>query len=208
MPRKFPGEDTVDRLFDREDGLRKVAVPGQGEAYTGPEATRALEAMNAEAMVVDGSIIVQEGFDPSRATDAALFAHEQFHVEHGKDGALGHAIHDAEEVAARAVERMVLHRMSGGYEGGYQPGGNTGHPGEGQTPDHGGKGGSEFAGGAESKPDAVDSDPDAARGYIAMRKEGLSHVEVVDKLASEVLSAIDESKESGLRRHQDLKGTL
>ncbi|HJN75103.1 MAG TPA: DUF4157 domain-containing protein [Myxococcota bacterium] len=208
MPRKIPGEDTVDRLFEREEQLERVSVPGGGEAYTGPEATRALQALDAEAMTVDGSIIVQEGFDPSRPADAALFAHEQYHVEEGRPGALTHAIHDAEEVAARAVESMVFHRMTGGYEGGYQPGGGAGDAKGGQTPDHGGRGTSEFNAGADTKPEAVDADPDAARGYLAMKKLGMNHVDIVDKLAREVGSAMDQQKEIGLGRTSDLKGTI
>ena len=151
---------------------------------------------------------MQEGFDPSRPADAALFAHEQYHVEEGRPGALTHAIHDAEEVAARAVESMVFHRMTGGYEGGYQPGGGAGDAKGGQTPDHGGRGTSEFNAGADTKPEAVDADPDAARGYLAMKKLGMNHVDIVDKLAREVGSAMDQQKEIGLGRTSDLKGTI
>jgi len=98
-------DDISDRLNRRE--LRRVSLPGGKEAYTGPGAGRALKALNAEAMTVDNSIIVSEDFDASNAYDMSLYAHEEYHVQHGRPGALGHAIHDAEETAARAVEQMV-----------------------------------------------------------------------------------------------------
>lgn len=207
MAHRTPGESTVDRLFEREDQLKRISVPNGGEAYTGPEASRALKAMNAEAMTVDGSIIVSEDFNPSNAGDAALYAHEQYHVEHGRPGALTHAIHDAEEVAARAVESMVFHRMTGGGEAGYQPGAGGGSAG-GSTPDHGGRGTSEYNQGSDTKPDTVDTDPDSARGYQALKGQGFSHTDVVDRLGREVMSAIDENKELGLARFSDLKGTI
>ncbi|MCP4808891.1 MAG: DUF4157 domain-containing protein [Proteobacteria bacterium] len=207
MAHKTPGESTVDRLFEREDQLKRVSVPNGGEAYTGPEATRALRAMNADAMTVDGSIIVSEGFDASKPGDAALYAHEQYHVDHGRPGSLTHEIHDAEEVAARAVESMVFHRMAGGAESGYQPGAGGGSAG-GKTPDHGGRGTSEYNQGSDTKPDTIDTDPDSARGYQALKGQGFSHTDVVDRLGREVMSAIDENKELGLARFSDLKGTI
>lgn len=186
-----------------------MSVPNQGEAYTGPEVTRALRAMDAEAMTLDGTILVAEDFDPSKATDAALFAHEQYHVEHGRDGQLSHAVHDAEEVAARAVEAMVLHRMAGGYDAGYQPGAGSGStPGAGKTPDNEGRGSSESNSGASNQAESVDAGPDAVRGYWLLRHQGFSHTDVVDKLARDVVSAIEDAGQSGLARTGDLKGSI
>ncbi len=108
--RTYPGEKTTERLVDRSQ-LKRVNVPGGGEAFKGPTATRALKALGARAMTVDKSIIVDEDFDPNQAQDAALFAHEQVHVERGSTRAT-HAVHDAEEVAARAAEEHVLQRMA------------------------------------------------------------------------------------------------
>ncbi len=65
--------------------------------------------------VDDGSIVVDEGFDPSKPEDGALYAHERLHQRGsgGKGGgATGH--NDAEEQQARTIERMVLHRMESG----------------------------------------------------------------------------------------------
>ncbi len=110
--RTYPGEKTTQRLVDRSQ-LKRVNVPGGGDAFRGPTATRALKALGARAMTVDQSIIVSEDFDPERPEDAALYAHEKLHVDRGGTQAT-HAVHDAEEVAARAAEEMVLHRMAAG----------------------------------------------------------------------------------------------
>lgn len=198
-------DDISDRLNRRE--LRRVSLPGGKEAYTGPGAGRALKALNAEAMTVDNSIIVSEDFDASNAYDMSLYAHEEYHVQHGRPGALGHAIHDAEETAARAVEQMVFHRMAGGYDGGYQPSGGAGaRNSDTDTPDNEGRGQGTFNRGGDEKPDAVDTDPDATRGYWLLRKMGMSHMDVVEKLAKDMLSAMDDAKESGLERQIHLKG--
>ena len=110
--RTYPGEKTTQRLVDRSQ-LKRINVPGGGEAFQGGTATRALKALGARAMTVDQSIVVSEDFDPQRPEDAALYAHEKLHVDRGGTQA-SHAVHDAEEVAARAVEEMVLHRMASG----------------------------------------------------------------------------------------------
>ncbi|MED5371452.1 MAG: DUF4157 domain-containing protein [Myxococcota bacterium] len=206
MPRAYPGEDLVDRLFDREEegGLRRVTVPGQGEAYTGPAATRALKALGGEAMTVDNTIIVPEDFDPARPEHAALYAHEQYHVEHGRDGQLSHAIHDAEEVAARAVERMVLHRMKGG-ETGIQPGGGNKSS---DTLEGAGGHSAEADQGPDEKPASLDSDPDPIAGYWALRKMGMSHQDVVDKIARDILSGQDDASQASLGRFGDMKKTI
>ena len=110
--RTYLGEKTTQRLVDRSR-LKRVNVPGGGEAFQGDTATRALKALGARAMTVDQSIIVGEDFDPQRPEDAALYAHERLHMDRGGTQAT-HAVHDAEEVAARAAEEMVLHRMAAG----------------------------------------------------------------------------------------------
>ena len=110
--RTYLGEKTTQRLVDRSR-LKRVNVPGGGEAFQGETATRALKALGARAMTVDQSIIVGEDFDPKRPEDAALYAHERLHVDRGSTQAT-HAVHDAEETAARAAEEMVLHRMAAG----------------------------------------------------------------------------------------------
>ncbi|MCB9792183.1 MAG: DUF4157 domain-containing protein [Alphaproteobacteria bacterium] len=206
--RSVPGEDTVDRLFERED-LARVSIPGAGHAYTGPAASRALQALGAEAMTVDGSIIVSEDFDPRDPEHMALYAHEQYHVEHGTGEGGAHHIHDAEEVAARAVQRMVLHRMAGGYEGGYQPGGGGGAAAPGQGADQGGRGVSDYSRSGDDAPESkAGRPPDPAAGYAALRAQGMSHEEIVDRLAREVLSTMEAGENVGGERHQDKKGYL
>ena len=205
---RYVGEDTVERLLERQE-LRRITLPGGRNAFTGPGADQALEAMNAEAMTVDRSIIVAQDFSASKVEDMALFEHEAYHVEHGRDGALSHAIHDAEETAARAAEQMVYHRMKGGYEVGYKPGASTGlSPTAHATPDNAGQGASNFNRGADEKPDAVDTSPEPVRGYWLLRDLGMSHVDVVEKLASDLLSAMDDATETQRARFKDLKGTF
>ncbi len=207
MSRTIPGEETVDRLMERRE-LRRITLPGGREAYTGPGATRALQALNAEAMTVDRSILVAEDSNSADPYDMSLFAHEAYHADHGRDGPLNHAIHDGEETAARAVEQMVFHRMAGGYDPGYAPASGKGRTYESQTPDNEGRGEGTFNRGADEKPDAVDSEPDAHRGYWLLRKMGLSHMDVVEKMARNVLSATDDAKEVSVQRQIHLKGAF
>ena len=108
-----PGAKTALRLAARGDSLQKKELSDGGEVYTGSLAKRALSAMGARAMTLDETIIVDDTFDESKPEDQALYAHERLHqMESGGHGAEGSR--DAEEVAARAVERMVLHRASHG----------------------------------------------------------------------------------------------
>jgi len=110
-----PGEKTALRLAARGDSLQKKELSDGGEVYTGSLAKRALRAMGARAMTLDETIIVDDTFDESKPEDQALYAHERLHqMESGGHGAEGSR--DAEEVAARAVERMVLHRSRMGED--------------------------------------------------------------------------------------------
>lgn len=94
-------------------GLYRRTTPDGGEVYTGPAARQALRSLGARAFTMDHTIIVDEGFDVSNAEDAALYAHEMHHqMESG--GVDTHSERDGEEIAARAIERMVYHRMSAG----------------------------------------------------------------------------------------------
>ena len=109
-----PGEKLSRRLASRSGGLYRKSMPDGGEVYSGPVAQEALEAIGARAFTMDHTIIVNENFDPNQNDDdAALYAHEVHHqMESG--GADEHGEHDAEEVAARAIERMVYHRRASG----------------------------------------------------------------------------------------------
>lgn len=112
---RTPGNSTVERLARRADmGLQKKDAPDGGEVYSGELARKALRAVGARAMTLDHNIIVDDGFDFDKAEDAALYAHEQVHME-GSGGADMHvSAKDSEETAARAVESMVLHRARSG----------------------------------------------------------------------------------------------
>jgi hypothetical protein len=104
----------TNRLMSRsETGLHRQSVQGGGEVYSGPTASRALKAIGARAMTMDDTIFVDEGFDVNKAEDAALYAHESHHRDES-GGSDQHGARDAEEVHARAIERMVLHRMDAG----------------------------------------------------------------------------------------------
>jgi hypothetical protein len=109
--REAPGEKTATRLVARAArGLqRKDIGGGEGEVFSGPLASRALKAMGARAMTLDETVIVDEGFSTDSSEDQALYAHELVHAE-GSGGAGAVGSRDSEEVTARAVESMVLHR--------------------------------------------------------------------------------------------------
>jgi hypothetical protein len=199
------GTGTANRLAQRLDRsqLQRVTVPGGGEAFTGPVASRALDALGARAMTLDRSVIVSEDFDPSKAEDKALLAHEQHHAKHGDGGGGGggHNFRDAEEIAARAVERMVLQRaMEGGYDGGAQP-----TPGAGAVPQSGQGGSATAVAGPAGKVESTDGTAKAAtaRGYDALRARGLSHDEVVLFLARQVIDTIETGGATKLERHGD-----
>lgn len=102
------------RLMSRASGgLYRRTTPDGGEVFTGPAARQALRSLGARAFTMDHTIIVDEGFDVSNPEDAALYAHELHHqMESG--GVDSHSERDGEEIAARAIERMVYHRMASG----------------------------------------------------------------------------------------------
>lgn len=115
--RSTPGSNVVSRLADRnQGGLVRRQLPGGGEVMTGPTATRALRSIGARAFTMDNTIFVSEDFDASSAEDQALYAHERHHqLNSGGDGA-ARSYYDAEELAARAIEGMVLHRAEQGED--------------------------------------------------------------------------------------------
>jgi hypothetical protein len=203
--RSSPGSDTSERLSRRLDNhLTRRAAPDGGEVFSGGLATRALSAVGARAMTLDQSIIVDNEFNLSRPEDQALYAHEQYHVEHS-GGQAGHSVRDAEEVAARAVEAMVFHRAAaGGIEGGYNPGrGGSTDPSD--RADHGyGAGVSS----SEEKPATAETEPDADSGYWLLIEQGYSHQDIVEELARKTMAVMEESTQSGRERHRDKKAFL
>ncbi|MFH1462869.1 MAG: DUF4157 domain-containing protein [Pseudomonadota bacterium] len=192
-----PGESVTSRLMSRSSRapLQRRTMPGGGEVWEGPLATRALKALGARAMTVDSSIIVGDDFDPSTPESQALYAHERFHQE-VSGGAGSHQGLDAEEHAARTVERMVLHRAaSGGTEAGGAFSGAAIHdlP---TSPDSG----------AEPGQGEVERAPDPSKGYEAMVSQGMSHAEIVDKLASACIGSMDALSAARHERGGDIKG--
>lgn len=208
MARNGPlGSATANRLASRLDRtqLTRVSMPGGGEVFKGPVASRALKALGARAMTVDRSIIVGDGFNASRAEDAALYAHERHHMTHS-GGSGGHAGRDEEEREARAVEAMVFHRMSGGYEGGYGPGGND-RPSNSAWQDNSQRSQNQTSGtqGGTDKSDANAGSPSPGRGYAALRAQGYSHGDVCEEMKQRVMAALDEAEQTKLDRSTDIK---
>lgn len=189
----------VARIVSRSQGagLHRKSMPGGGEVFTGEVASRSLDALGARAMTVDRSIIVSEDFDPSKPEDQALFAHEQYHLEHsGGEGE--HSGYDGEEQAARMVERMVLHRAkAGGAE--MHEASHTSAPGGAPTGSHGA---------GHERDASTEAQGDPMRGYSAMRAQGLSHAEIVNRIAREAISALDSGRDQRNERFGDKKGFL
>ena len=207
--RSAPGASIANRLAARAEIQRK-SMPGGGDVVSGELASRALRAVGARAMTLDRTVIVDEGFDTSKKEDQALFAHEQHHVEHGDGGGGGGGqnFRDAEEVAARASEAMVFHRMSGGYEGGDSQGAGGGTAAPGQPASQGGGGVGAGTQSSSEKSAAVDRAPNAGRGYQSMTRQGYSHQDIVDELARKAMGALEERNQSKLDRAGDKRGTF
>jgi hypothetical protein len=191
------GSPTADRLASRAErgALKRSSMPGGGAVYSGEVANRALESLGARAMTVDKTIIVSDDFNPSKAEDQALFAHEQYHVDHS--GGQGTGEHrDAEEVAARAVERMVLHRA--------RDGGTESHDAAHAVP------GAEAnaKGGHAQRSKQTESDSAGQRGYSALAAQGLNRDDIVRRLAMEVMESLDDQRDGALDRFADKKGFL
>lgn len=197
------GSATADRLSARagngrgrpDGGLRSVAGAGS-DVLSGELATRALQALGARAMTVDRTILVPDGFDASRPEDKALLEHEKVHLE--MSGGLGeNSGRDHEEVAARAKERsMILHMGGGGMES--HDAAHTGGASAGGTP-----GGVAHSSGGS----AVDkTENESVRGYLALKKRGLSHEDIVALLAKEVISGMHDQREQSAHRMADKKG--
>jgi hypothetical protein len=209
MAKKDREEGAVDRIEDRLDRseLRRVSMPDGGEVFRGDVASRALESLGARAFTVDRTIIVGDDFDPYRAEDAALYSHEMYHVEAGDGGGGGGGenFRDAEEVAARAVESLVLSRAAaGGVDAGYAAGAGARKGGL-QSGDSGaGVGARPGETGGSTEEDS--GDPEAEKGYDALLAKGMSHQEIVQDLARRVLRTLDEAAEWKDSRQGNNKG--
>ncbi len=189
---------SISRIASRaaKDGLQRRSMSGGGEVFSGDLASRALKSLGARAMTVDRSIIVSDDFDPNKAEDQALYAHEQYHLEHSGGEGFNHG-RDGEEIAARQVERMVLHRAKAGgvesHEATQTQAGGFG-TGNGQNP-------AEMRGRAEGQ-------REAERGYWDLRAQGLSHEAIVQKLAEETIRTMDRARDTKNDRWGDKKGWM
>lgn len=177
------------RLMARQGGIRRKQMPDGGEVYTGPTASRALRALGARAMTMDRQIFVSEDFDPSNPEDAALYAHELHHQMESGGIDDGHATHDAEEAAAQAIERMVLHRSAKGDDFGAIMR-DVRSQGVGSAPVRNQEGN---APGSEHEDEVM-------KAYKALLKQGKSHEAIVAELARFVVNTLDAQQESAAYR--------
>lgn len=189
------------RLMSRNGpGLSTRRMADGGEVVTGPTAKRALRAVGARAMTMDHTIFVDDTFDISNPEDAALYAHERHHQAESGGVSDGHGPRDAEEIAARAIERMVLHRSSKGEGiGEIMRDVMSGRvPEGGVAPGRGGAGG----GGLGAVEGEGEVDPMAA--YEQMLAEGKDHQQIVRELTEFVMNSLMHlEEEDQVRRTQN-----
>lgn len=183
---RTPGERTSLRAAARMDGLHRKDMEDGGAVYTGPLARAALRAVGARAMTVDNTIFVDETFDANATEDRALYAHERVH-QMRSGGTDQHGAHDVEEMAARAIERMVLHRSAAGDDLG--------------TVMRNAEAASESESVPETAPDepAGDSaqrDPvdEVKAAYSALLAKGQSHEAIVRDLARYVVDQVQQTR--------------
>jgi hypothetical protein len=192
--RKAPGESLSRRLASRSGGLYRRSMPDGGEVYSGPVAREALRTLGARAMTMDGTILVDEDFDVNDPEDRALYAHELHHQL--ESGGADHPTsqNDAEEMAAQAIERMVLHRSSMGDDFGAilrdvrQGGAGAAAKGEGG------------GGSAATGKSGLEETSDAEEAYKALRRRGQSHQQIVDDLARHCMDLIRQREEGSQTR--------
>ncbi len=199
--RNVIGEGFGKDILSRSADLRKRAA-SHGDVFSGELADEALQAVGARAMTMDGEIIVNSNFDLSSAEDQALYAHELYHQSRS-GGAAGDKIRDAEEIAARAIESMVFHQAGGGrsdalptnIEDLFQEAEAPASPGSTETE------------ASVSPSQAKESgDPSAVLGYTALRKQGMTHGEVVYMLTQMLLDQHDQTQDFTRQRGGTHKG--
>lgn len=190
--RKAPGESLSRRLMSRSAGLHRRTTPDGGEVFSGPTATKALQSLGARAMTMDHTIIVDESFDLNNPEDQALYAHEVYHQMESGGADLPTSQNDAEEAAAQAVERMVLHRSEAGDDFGSimrdvkQRGGGD--------PKALSSGGGDESTTGTNKDLEVTSEAEEA--YKALRKQGKTHEEIVRELAHHTMELLRQREDS------------
>lgn len=182
-----PGDSAIQRLARlNEGGVRRRTMVDGGKVFSGPTATRALRALGARAMTLDKDIFVAEDFDESRPEDQALYAHERHHqMEHGRVDAGAHSY--AEEKAAQAIERMVLHRSKKGDSfGSIMRDVNSGKVHRDAQSGQASGGGAASAGGKPSDP--------LEQTVITLMNQGKSYDDIVTMLSEHVVEAIESSQ--------------
>ena len=206
--RSAVGEQLSEQISSRSGGLLRKEETGHGSVFRGALADRALNAVGARAMTVDGEVIVSETFDLVSAENQALFAHEKFHQKHS-GGAAGQTIRDAEEIAARSVEAMVFHQASGGHgdalpskldelfeqvESGGAPTANPTSTGPSSAVT------------TQNAPRAEQANVSAKRGYAALRQQGFSHPEIVHLLKQMLIEEEEKQQLDGISRSGQYRG--
>ncbi len=191
--RTVPGESLSRRVASRDAGLMRRTMSDGGEVYSGPLARRALRALGARAMTMDHTILVDDDFDESNPEDQALYAHERFHQMESGGADNSDDLHDAEEMGAQAVERMVLHRAHAGEDFGaimrdVKAGGGATHSSDSMGPSPATTGGPGQDLSVEQK------------AYMALRKQGKSHTAIVTELARKVVEGMKKQEESAPMR--------
>ena len=194
--KRILGETFGQEIMKRGSDLQQKQA-SHGDVFSGELADQALGAIGARAMTMDGEIIVNSNFDLSNAEDQSLYAHELYHQARS-GGAAGNAIRDAEEIAARTIEAMVFHRAGGGrsdalptnIEDLFQ---------EAETPAAPAQ-----AGDREPTTDPVkakkEGTPSAVTGYAALRRQGMTHQEVIYMMTQMLLKEHDEHDEHQRQR--------
>jgi hypothetical protein len=175
------------RLMSRK-GVQRRGMSDGGEVFTGPIVKQALRSIGARAFTMDQSIFVDESFDESNPEDLALYAHERHHQMESGGQDEGHGDHGAEETAARAIERMVVHRASAGEDAGsIMRDVNAG-----ATPQT-----QEDADKAVAQAfEKNDNDTNSPEGvYRALVSQGKSHEDIVRELAQHVVRTMQEQDE-------------
>jgi len=174
------GNNINRRLTNRLDNhITRRGMADGGEVYSGGLATRALKAVGARAMTLDHTIIVDQDFNETRPEDLALYAHEQYHVEHS-GGEAGHSVRDAEEIAARATEAMVFHRAKAGGDTSEAA---TSIDGTSSTPQQ------SLGGSQRDAKKAESSGPE--KGYSAFLNQGYSHLDIIEELTERCLREME-----------------
>ena len=186
----------TERIHSRSAGLSRKAMPDGGHAFTGSLANQALKAVGARAMTMDGDIFMADGAEQSEDFWAE-YAHERHHQENSGGADTGDHNHagDAEELGARAMERLMRQALRSGMDPGeaLRTVRNTAPPNGEQ---------SEKLLKTVLRDDGEGEDrPDPMVGYWAMRGEGYSHRAIMRKLTEHTVKGIlSKREEDAMRR--------